>query len=184
MLAHQTAYEQAELFRIYEHTVIPGLFQTADYAREMLSFWVKFLNTGNDVDEAVAARMERQTILYESKRRFSVVLEETALRTWFGTAETMAAQLDRLLSLMTLPNVAFGIVPGMIEREAISTAGFWIFDAELVTLETPTASIEVSQPQEIALYVRMFDLLRQSALYGRDARALIIRTQTEIAASN
>lgn len=76
----------------------------------------------------------------------------------------MAAQLDRLLSLMTLPNVALGIVPGMIERPAVATAGFWIFDNELVTLETPTAGIEVSQPQEIALHVRMFDLLRQAAL--------------------
>lgn len=184
MLAFQKTYETAEQFRIYEHNVIPGLFQTPDYIRAMLTFWMRFLNTTNDIDEAVAARMERQTILYEGQRKFTVVLEENALRTWFGTAETMVGQLDRLLSLMSLPNIAIGIVPSMIERQGVGSAGFWMFDDKLVTLETPTASIEITQPQEIRLYVRMFDLLRQSAIYGPDARALIIRTQSEMNASN
>jgi len=184
MLAFQTSYETAEQFRIYEHNVIPGLFQTADYIRAVLAFWMRFLNTTNDLDEAVAARLERQAILYEARRKFTVVLEENALRTWFGTAETMAGQLDRLLSLMTLPNVALGIIPSMIEREGVGSMGFWIFDDKLVTLETPTASIEVTQPQELGLYERMFDLLRQSAVYGPDARALIIRAQSEMTDSN
>jgi transcriptional regulator with XRE-family HTH domain len=184
MLAFQNTYEHAEQFRIYEHNVIPGLFQTADYIRAMLSFWMRFLDADNDIDAAVAARLERQTIIYESRRRFTVVLEENALRTWFGTSETMGGQLDRLLAVMTLPNVALGIVPTMIEREAVGSAGFWIFDDKLVTLETPTASIEVSQPQEIGLYQRMFDMLRQSAVYGPDARAIIISVQNELAPSN
>ncbi|TCO47853.1 hypothetical protein EV646_105411 [Kribbella antiqua] len=184
MLAFQQTYERAEQFRIYEHSVIPGLFQTADYVRAMLSFWARFLSTDSDVDEAVAARLQRQSILYERRRRFAVVLEENALRTWFGNAETMAGQLDRLLTVMTLPNVALGIVPTMIEREAISTTGFWIFDDKLVTLETPSASIEVTQPQEIALYGNMFNMLRRSALYGPEARAFVIRVQGELNRSN
>ncbi|MGW6196345.1 helix-turn-helix domain-containing protein [Kribbella sp. NPDC055110] len=184
MLAFQQTYERAEQFRIYEHSVIPGLFQTADYVRAMLSFWAQFLNTDSDIDEAVAARLQRQSIIYESKRRFAVVLEENALRTWFGNADTMAGQLDRLLTVMTLPNVALGIVPTMIEREAVATTGFWIFDDKLVALETPSASIEVTQPQEIALYERMFDMLRRSAVYGPEARAMIISVQRELARSN
>lgn len=184
MLAFQQTYERAEQFRIYEHSVIPGLFQTADYVRAMLSFWARFLNTDSNVDEGVAARLERQSIIYESKRRFAVILEENALRTWFGNADTMAGQLDRLLTVMTLPNVALGIVPTMIEREAISTSGFWIFDDKLVALETPTASIEVTQPQEITLYENMFNMLRRSAVYGPDARALIVRVQRELSRSN
>ncbi|MEU4191468.1 helix-turn-helix transcriptional regulator [Kribbella sp. NPDC026611] len=186
MLAFQQTYERAEQFRIYEHSVVPGLFQTADYIRAMLSFWTRFLNTDTDtdIDDAVAARLERQAIIYESKRRFAVVLEENALRTWFGDADTMAGQLDRLLTIMTLPNVALGIVPAMIEREAVSTTGFWIFDDKLVALETPTASIEVTAPQEIALYESMFDMLRRSALYGPQARSLLIKVQEELASSN
>lgn len=51
---------------------------------------------------------------------------------------------------------------------------FWIFDDDLVALETPTASIQVSQPAEIGFYARMFEELKRSAVYGRDARQLIV----------
>lgn len=44
----------------------------------------------------------------------------------------------------------------MTERTGIPSAGFWIFDESLVALETPTASIEVTRPQEIEPYARMF----------------------------
>jgi transcriptional regulator with XRE-family HTH domain len=173
-------YERTELFRIYEHNVIPGLFQTADYASAMLSFWIKFLQTPNDLEAAVAARMERQRVIYQGRRRFAVVLEEQALRTWFGTAETQAGQLDRMLAVMSLPTISLGIIPMMTERNAVGSAGFWIFDDSLVALETPTASIEVTRPQEIALYAKMFEHLGSAAVYGQAARALILKALSEL----
>lgn len=179
--AHTVAlYEQTSLFRIYEHNVIPGLFQTADYTAAMLAFWIRFLETPNDMDAAVAARMERQRVIYQKGRRFVVVLEEQALRTWFGDAETQAGQLDRLLGVMSLPNVSVGIIPMMIERPTVGSAGFWIFDDSLAALETPTASIEVTRPQEIELYARMFEHLKAVAVYGKPARALITRVMEEL----
>jgi transcriptional regulator with XRE-family HTH domain len=168
-------YQRTESFRIYEHNVIPGLFQTADYAAAMLSFWIEFLSTPNDLEAAVAARMERQHVIYQRSKRFSAVLEEQALYTWFGTAEVQAGQLDRLLAVMSLPTVSLGIIPMRTERSAVGSAGFWIFDDSLVALEIPTASIEVTRPQEIGLYAAMFDHLRSAAVYGRAARALVAR---------
>jgi transcriptional regulator with XRE-family HTH domain len=173
-------YERTNLFRIYEHNVIPGLFQTAAYSAAMLSFWIKFLGTPNDIEEAVATRMDRQRVIYTRGKRFVVVLEEQALRTWFGTAETQAGQLDRLLAVMSLSNISFGIVPMMTERVAVGSTGFWIFDDALVALETPTASIEVNRPQEIELYARMFEALKVPAVYGRAARALIAKAMDEL----
>ncbi len=179
--AHTVAlYEQTTLFRIYEHNVVPGLFQTADYSAAMLSFWIRFLETPDDLDAAVAARMERQRVIYQRGKRLVAVLEEQVLRTWFGTAETQAAQLDRLLAVMSLPNVSVGIIPMITERTAVPSAGFWIFDNSLVALETPTASIEVTRPQEVELYARMFELLRKSAVYGKPARRLINRAMDEL----
>jgi hypothetical protein len=102
------------------------------------------------------------------------------LRTWFGTAEIQAGQLGRLLEVMSVPTVSLGIIPMMTERTAVASAGFWIFDDSLVALETPTASIEVTRPQEIDLYTRMFEHLKASAYYGAAARALIIRTLGEL----
>jgi transcriptional regulator with XRE-family HTH domain len=179
--AHTLAlYERANLFRIYEHNVIPGLFQTADYSAAMLSFWIKFLGAPNDLEEAVATRMERQRVIYTRGKKFMVVLEKQALRTWFGTAETQVGQLDRLLAVMSIPTVSLGIVPMMTKRVAVGSTGFWIFDDALVALETPTASIEVNRPQEIELYARMFEALKVPAVYGRAARALITKAIDEL----
>ncbi|OLT12259.1 transcriptional regulator [Pseudonocardia sp. CNS-139] len=166
-------YQRTRQFRIYEHNVIPGLFQTAAYTSAMLTFWAGFLNAPHDIDQAVAERMDKQQVIYRSGKRFAVLLEEQALRTWFGTAETQLGQLDRLLALMSMPNMSLGIIPLLTERTAVGSAGFWIFDDSLVALETPTASIEVNRPREIALYARMFDALSGSALFGPSARDLI-----------
>ena len=174
-------YERTERFQIYEHNVVPGLFQTAEYAVAMLSFWIRFLNAPHDIDAAVATRMERQRVLYDRRKRFDVIVEEQALRTWFGTAETQAGQLDRLLAVMSLPTVSLGIIPMTVERSAVPSAGFWIFDASLVALEIPTASIEVTRPQEIELYTKMFGHLQEAARYGQPARALITRALHELA---
>jgi hypothetical protein len=178
--AHTTTrYERTSVFRIYEHNVIPGLFQTAAYCAAMLSFWIEFLEIPNDIDAAVAARMERQRVLFQREKQFAVVLEEQALRTWFGTAEVQEQQLDRLLEMMSMPTVSLGIIPLMAERTAIPSAGYWIFDNSLVALETPTASVEVTRPQEIELYARMFEHLQAAASYGPAARALIIKARGE-----
>jgi transcriptional regulator with XRE-family HTH domain len=179
--AHTVAlYERTSQFRIYEHNVIPGLFQTAAYCAAMLSFWIGFLDTPADLDAAVAARMERQKVIFEVGKRFAVVLEEQALRTWFGTAEVQAGQLGRLLEMMSVPTVSLGIVPLMTERTGVASAGFWIFDDSLVALETPTASIEVTQSQEVELYARMFEHLRGAAVFGAAARGLIITALGEL----
>lgn len=173
-------YERTSRFRIYEHNVIPGLFQTAAYCAEMLSFWIGFLDTPSDLDAAVAARMERQKVIFQVGKRFVVVLEEQALRTWFGTADVQAGQLGRLLEMMAVPTVSLGIIPLMTERTAVASAGFWIFDDSLVALETPTASIEVTRPQEIELYSKMFQHLRTTAVFGAAARGLIVRALGEL----
>jgi len=180
MQVHVPLYERASLFRIYEHNVIPGLFQTADYAAAMLSFWISFLETPNDLEASVTARMERQRVIYQAGKRFSVLIEEQSLRTWFGAAEVQAGQLDRLLTVMSLPTVSVGIIPMMIERPCVSSTGFWIFDDELVCLETPTANIEVTRPSEVKLYLRMFGHLASVAVYGKAARHIITSVAEEL----
>jgi hypothetical protein len=62
----------------------------------------------------------------------------------------------------------------------VVSTGFSIFDGSVVALETPTASIEITRPQEVELYVRMFDLLTAAAVYGRAARGLIGRVLNEL----
>lgn len=173
-------YERTTRFRIYEHNVVPGLFQTAAYCAAMLSFWIEFLDVPDDLGAAVEARMDRQHVLYQAGRQFEVVLEEQALRTWFGDAGTQAGQLGRLLELMSVPTVSLKIIPLRTERTGVPSAGFWIFDESLAALEIPTASIEVTRPGEIELYVRMFAHLNDAAVGGAAARRLIVRALREL----
>ena len=149
--ARNALHEQSKQFRIYEPGLVPGLFQTAEYAATVLARVIEFNQIPNDLDEAVAARLERQQYLYSGDRRFMVVLEEQALKTRVGGAEIMRGQLDRLLTVMSLQRVSLGIIPAMAERMMWTSAGFWIFDTGTVRVETPSAELTITQRGEIAV---------------------------------
>jgi transcriptional regulator with XRE-family HTH domain len=166
-------YERTSLFRVYEPLVMPGLLCTAAYAAAMFRFWSSFLDLTGDLDAAVAARMDRQKVLYTGSRRFVFVLEEQALRTRVGDAMVMAGQLDRLLAVTSLPHIKLGVIPRDASRVAWSQGNFWIFDDARVNVETVSAALTITTKREIILYERLFELLQRSAVYGRDASALI-----------
>jgi len=179
--ARTPTYERAKLFRIYEPFLIPGLFQTAEYATAIMTKVIEFYDIPDDLDQAVAIRLQRQQMLYAGDRHFHVILEEQALRTRVGTAQTMAGQLDRLLTLMSVQRVTLGIIPASAERRTTPAAGLWIFDQECVQIETVSAEITITQHREIAVYAKKFDLLARSAVTGSLARNLIIAAQADLA---
>ena len=145
-------------------------------------FWTGFMGLADDVDAAVQARMDRQRVLYAGERRFQVVLEEQVLRTRVGDADVMAGQLDRLLAVISLPRVRIGVIPAMGERHSLTQGSFWMFDDSRVRIETVSASLTITQPRDITVYARVFELLQQSAVYGREARLLIGRALRDVAA--
>jgi transcriptional regulator with XRE-family HTH domain len=162
--------KQATSICVFQPTMVPGLLQIADYARRVMSH-------GNpsdqaDIDAAVQKRLERQTILYDKTKRFEFLLTETALRWRPGPPEMMRAQLDRLVSVANLPNVEFGVIPLEVEAPDAYLHPFVIFelaDDPLVTVETYSAEMQVSDPQDVAVYRRTVDRLRPAARWGEDA---------------
>jgi len=50
-------YERTRLFRIYEHTALPGLFHTAEYSMQIMNYWVRFLGLPDDAEAATTARL-------------------------------------------------------------------------------------------------------------------------------
>jgi len=161
---------QSTAILVFQPTMVPGLLQVADYARRVMA-------QGNpssqaDLAAAVAQRMERQTILYDQSKRFEFIITEGALRWRPGPPELMAAQLDRLISVASLPNVSLGVL--MLEQEAPDAYlhPFVIFeldDEELVTVETLSAELQVSEPQEVAVYRRTLERYRSAARWGDQA---------------
>lgn len=55
MLSSVPLYERTTLFRIYEHNIIPGLFQTAEYSAAMLAYFYDLLNIPDDHEAAIEA---------------------------------------------------------------------------------------------------------------------------------
>ena len=166
-------YRRTTSFRIHEPIVLPGIFQTEAYIRRMLAYWYDFLDAPDDTDATVAMKTERTAIALNPAKRIDVVLGEQALHTRYGSPAEQADQLSHLLSLMRLPFVSVAVIPANIQRHAIATIGFWIFDDNAVALETPTAAIKITRPNEIAQYTAMFDHLHQEAVHGHQARQLI-----------
>jgi transcriptional regulator with XRE-family HTH domain len=173
--------EKAKLFRVVEVTAVPGLLQTAEYARACFEESVRTHGIPNDVDDAVRARLRRQDVLYRPDKGFHFVLTEAALRVRMCPDDAMLAQLERLVALSALRNVKLGII-GFDARYVISPRhGFWIFDEDLVSVETHSAGLHLAQPQEIELYGRVFDQLAAVASYGSEARAIILRVIDDVA---
>lgn len=167
-------YERTRHFRIYEPGVIPGLFQTADYAEARLRRIAEVRGVPDDIAESVQVRMARQQVVNSTERRFAVVLEEWALSARIGTPDMMAAQLAHLMTVCFRHNVSLGVVPLDADRTMWSSPGFWMFDDARVIVETPTAELTITQPREIQIYARVFSELSAMAVVGAPARALIV----------
>jgi len=175
-----TLAQETKSFRVYDPTVIYGMFQTAEYAAEIMKYGIRFHQVADDLDEGVAARMERQQYLYRGGRAFHVILGEQALRTNIGGTDTMIGQLDRLLAVSGLPTVSLGIIPARALMPLAPSNAFIIFDDRLVMIETYSAELRITQPREIAVYAKAFSWLSESAVFGTRARALIRQALDEL----
>lgn len=167
-----TLEAETTLMRWYEPLLVPGILHTAEYAASVLRRVIDFYEIPDDLEAGVAARMERQQILYKGNHRFHFILGEQALRTMVGDAKVMIGQLDRLLTVLSLPRVRFGMVPAR-HPYRVPTSQFIMFDDRAVQVEAISAELTITQPREIALYARAFQVLSKLAVYGPRARDLI-----------
>jgi transcriptional regulator with XRE-family HTH domain len=175
----------------YEPDVVPGLFQTADYARALRR--VQFTDEAEDeIDRRVQLRLTRQAIVRRpiDPPLLRVALRESVLRCPVGGTETMAAQLDRLAEASELPNVSLRVVPfsagfhpGMMSgafeilRFPVNAMGE---DTEPPTVYSDlyTGALYLDKPHEVALYDRAFGKIWDVAL-DADASRKLLRTAAE-----
>jgi transcriptional regulator with XRE-family HTH domain len=169
-------YRSTGLLRVYSPVLVPGLLQTEGYARALLSTNARLLGVPDDGAEAAAARLERSQIIHQPGHRFVMVIEEAVLYYQLGDVDAMAAQLGYLLTAGALPAVSFGIIPmATRERTLWPQETFDVHDDTLVSIELISAEVNITQPSDIALYIKVFEQLRSMAVYGAEARALILR---------
>jgi transcriptional regulator with XRE-family HTH domain len=186
MKSHQLSLSQQDektrLFRGFENTVAPGLVQTPEYARARFAQVVLVHNVPNDINGAVKQRMQRQEMLYRPDKRFHIIITESVLRYRLVSPDIMLGQLDRLMAISSMRNVKLGVIDFKTQYVTDPRHGFWLLDSDLVRVETYSAELNLRQPQEIALYSRIFEQHAAVASYGAAARAIISRAMEELAA--
>ncbi|MFI6587078.1 helix-turn-helix domain-containing protein [Embleya sp. NPDC050493] len=159
--ALQALDAQMSMIRLFQPALVPGLLQTPEYIRAILERH----ELGDDVlARTISGRLERQSILYNPAKSLRFVITEPVLRWRIISAQMMAGQIDRIVSVSRLPNVDIRIVPMNVDQNDIANHSFVIRDNRMVTLETVHAKIVVTDPRDVDLYVRKFDGFAENAL--------------------
>ncbi|MCO6007237.1 helix-turn-helix domain-containing protein [Actinoallomurus purpureus] len=170
--------EAAEVLN-FEPLMIPGLLQTADYARAL--FRGPFSEIGKEEAEArVEVRLKRQEALHQKPPlRLVAILDEAALHRQVGGPDVMRAQLEHLLEATKLPRVTIQVIPYGAGAHPSMTGGFAVLkfpepdDPTAVYVDTPAGQLFIEEPGEIDRFQVAFQHLLGSAASPGDTITLL-----------
>ncbi|MFF6874789.1 helix-turn-helix domain-containing protein [Streptomyces sp. NPDC012474] len=160
--------ERAVVVRQYAAHVVPGLLQTEDYARAVLSLDA-LLDSEEQLEERVAARMGRQDRLSSPERpELWVVLDEAVLRRPIGGQAVMRKQLARLLEASVERHITVQVLPfdqGGHEAMGGSLTILTLPDgSEMAYTEGADYGQLIEEPVNVSRYKVIYDRLRAAAL--------------------
>jgi hypothetical protein len=172
----------AQSLRLWSPTLIPGLLQTAEYARAL--FLAAQSDTSDDVIGAlVAARLERQAILDRADPPdLVVVLDEAVLHRLIGSPQVMHDALVHIAELSQRPYAVVQVVPASNGANAGLAGAFDIAAADGMPETLRMEGVE-DQTMEKRSLVRKaavaFDRVRGDALPRDTSRDLILKVADE-----
>ncbi|OKI10361.1 transcriptional regulator [Streptomyces sp. CB02923] len=165
---------RAAHIRNHEPLVIPGVLQTAEYARSVCE---TFDEHDAKIDRYVQFRLDRQRILEQrSGTPYHAVIQEGALRTRVGSPEIMRRQLRRLIEIARLPHVTLQVFPFEAGPYSGVSRSFSIFGGptpalDTVRLEQAVASAILRDEDDTSRYGKIFTRLTELALPRVDPEA-------------
>jgi transcriptional regulator with XRE-family HTH domain len=166
---------RAHTLRFWQPLIVPGLLQTADYARAL------FLAGGADdvkADELVAVRLERQSVFDRANAPHVVtILDESVLHRLIGSPAIMTDQLGHLGAMAERPNVQVQVVPSARGANAGLSGGFSLAscdDAPDVLAMLAVEDVTEERRSLVRHAALVFDLVRGDALPREESRALIL----------
>jgi transcriptional regulator with XRE-family HTH domain len=173
----QTSYNElvqdATFIRHFETTWVPGLLQTADYARRIFTEMATLHDLDvKDLDAAVTARLQRQQYLYDPAKRFEFLLCEPVLRWVLPSRSAMRGQLDRLQTIIGAPNIRFGVIPMGAELAVSPQNAVQMYD-DLAITETFVGET-YHRDEEAEAYGRAIDRMWSEAVEGEEVREFIV----------
>ncbi|BAJ31616.1 MULTISPECIES: helix-turn-helix transcriptional regulator [Kitasatospora] len=167
---------QAKSLRVFQASCIPGLLQSPEYIRSILQ--TSGLSD-ESLEKMVGARVCRQEVLHESRRRFSFLVTESVLRWRLVRPAMMAAQLDKLVKVSRMANISVGVVPLIALMPEPPTCSFVLFDARMAVVEIPHAEVTARDPRDVEQYVRKYESFERVALLGDAMREFVERIRDE-----
>jgi len=176
---------KAAEIREYDSYQIPGLLQTADYARAVISAGRPRMSE-EEIERAVAVRMTRQEILErdndlpadrDNTPRLWAIIDEAALHRVVGNSEVMRVQREHLVEMAQRPNVTIQVIPNSEGVTCAYGRAFTILisnnGSSVVYLEDLINAHYVRNRDEVGLFALKFDHLRSSALTDDKSLQLI-----------
>ncbi|MBK3533621.1 helix-turn-helix transcriptional regulator [Streptomyces sp. MBT56] len=168
----------ATSLRSYEPQLIPGLLQTADYARKVITSMRMDLDA-KQIEALVTVRMNRQALLdAENAPKLWAVIDEAAIRRMSGSPAVLKGQLERLLELEPRTNITLqllpfdaGFHPGLYG--SFMLMGFPEPNPDVVWVENLTNSVYFEGSDDVGRYTEVFDHLRATALGPPETRSRI-----------
>ncbi|MFF2078828.1 helix-turn-helix transcriptional regulator [Kitasatospora sp. NPDC058162] len=175
----------AVTYRTYEPAFIPGLFQTPDYARIVINRLR--ISSGGSVEDLVQVRMARQSILTRPNPvQVWAVIHEAALCSNANRPEIMVPQLDRLLTLGSLPNINIQVMPIGAAIHAGMTGALALMgfpqrqDLDVVLVEGLLSSMWVEDPADVEIYRAKFQEITAEAMSVDSSLAFITAQRDKI----
>ncbi|TDD87367.1 XRE family transcriptional regulator [Actinomadura darangshiensis] len=184
--------EAAQSLEEYSPELVPGLFQTPDYARAVISNNTRLQD--EDIDRRVQLRVQRQTLVTRptSPPTIRVALNEAVVRRVVGGPAVMAAQLDGLAELNERPHVSIRVVPYEVgAHRGLDTGPFILMrfpttgdgrdhEPPIVYVQGFTGALYLDKPREIDRYSDGFAFIWDNALPQEDSSALFRQTAREM----
>lgn len=165
---------RASVMHIFENMVVTGLFQTPEYAYEVL----KAGRAPNEVEQLVATRIQRQELLRsDAPPHIVAVFDEGAIRRPIGDLEIMSDQVRLLAELAELPHVTMQIVPSRRGAYAGLPGAFTSFafadEPDVVFVEGHVSGQLIERADTVREYALRFDLIRAAAMSDDDSLKLL-----------
>jgi transcriptional regulator with XRE-family HTH domain len=179
------AYEvEATALYVFQHSLVPGLLQTPDYARAVLA--TRPNTTEEELDNLVTARLARQDILTRDDPPAPLLwalIDEGALQRPVAPMEVMHDQLMYLVQVSRRPNVTIQVVPYSAGGHTGLLGAFVIADIDstpgIVYVEDIADGRVFENPGAVSRVTLRYKSLQSEALPKGASRELIARVAEE-----
>lgn len=174
----------AKHIKNFHSSVIPGLLQTAEYARSQYAKTAAPLEP-DVIEQRIEVMRIRQRLLTQADPpQFWAIVDEAALRRLVGGHEVMKAQLARLAEVSTRPNVTIQVIPYEAGAHPAADSCFTTFQFSgsapaVVYVEGLVGAIYLERPADINRYHHVFEILSKIALSPAQSLDLITRIISE-----